>query len=52
MIRIRTYVLTLKHDAGIIDIATAASSKEAAINIIMKAELCPRRAIKCVRWRR
>jgi ferredoxin len=49
-IKVRTYILTIKHDGGILDIATAASSKEAAASMVMAFEHCPRRAIKKIRW--
>jgi len=49
---IRTYICTVSHDAGIIDIAVAARNKEVACTLIMNFEHCPRRAIKAVRWAR
>ena len=39
------YRLTLTHDTGKVRITTAASSEEAAIDIVLKAEGAPRRAI-------
>ena len=51
-IRIRTYICTVKHDDGVLDIAVGASSKEVACTMIMNFEHCPRRAIKAVRWAR
>jgi ferredoxin len=49
-IRIRTYVVTLKHDAGLMDIALGARNKGVAKDMIMAAEHCPARAIKKIRW--
>jgi hypothetical protein len=42
---IKNYVILLKHDGGPFQIKTSASSEEAAIQIVMKAESCPRNAI-------
>lgn len=39
------YTLKVKHDNGTVNIKTTASSEEAAIGNIMKAENCPRSAI-------
>lgn len=39
------YVLTLKHDNGCMKLRTMAQNKSAAIDMVMEAERCPRRAI-------
>lgn len=41
----RTYIITLAHDRGKTKIRTVATSQKDAINAIMQAENCPRRAI-------
>ena len=41
----KAYVLTLKHDAGMVDLTVYAESLEAAIEQTMRTELCPRRSI-------
>ena len=43
------YLVTIRHDAGIIRITTTATSAESAIAIIMQSEGCPRSAIKSVK---
>ena len=42
------YTLKVKHDKGTVNIKTTASSEEAAIGNVMKAENCPRGAILSV----
>ena len=44
-----TYKVTLKHDNGVINITTYASSEEAAIYKICEFEGCPISAIKKIR---
>jgi hypothetical protein len=39
------FTFLLKHDNGMSILKTSASSLEAAIEKVMQAELCPRRAI-------
>jgi len=41
----KTYTATLKHDTGKIRLRVIASSEQAAIDMICKAEGCPPRAI-------
>jgi hypothetical protein len=43
------YVLTVKHDRGIVHIHTTADSADGARQIVMAAERCPERAIRRVR---
>ena len=43
--RLFSYVLTLKHDAGFVRIRTVARNKGTAISMVMQAERCPRTAI-------
>jgi hypothetical protein len=43
------YLLTVKHDAGIVRIHTAATSVSVAKYLVMEAECCPERAIRLVR---
>lgn len=50
MLQMNIYILTLKHDNGTIRIKTSASSEEAAISKVMAAELCPRSAIKSIKY--
>jgi Fe-S cluster biogenesis protein NfuA len=45
----KTYVITVSHDHGSIDIQTIAQNIESAISIIMACEGCPRCAIGA--WR-
>ncbi len=40
-----TFILTLKHDAGRINLKVAATDLEAAKKIVMEAEKCPSHAI-------
>lgn len=42
------YTLTLKHDAGKVQLTVTASSMSSAMDQVMKAERCPRSAIKKV----
>jgi hypothetical protein len=42
---VEEFILTVKHDNGTVKIKNTASSEEAAINNVMTAEGCPRRAI-------
>lgn len=44
----RQYLVTLRHDGGIVRILVTATSKEAAIQIARVCERCPRRAIVSV----
>lgn len=46
---VRAYRVRVKHDAGIINITTWATSKTAAARSVMAAERCPARAILKVR---
>ena len=48
--RIRIYIVTVKHDEGLMDIALGARNKEVARDIVMAAEHCPVKAIKKIRW--
>ena len=45
---IKKYQVSLKHDNGKIRITTVATSKQSAIDMIMKAEGCPECAISNV----
>jgi hypothetical protein len=39
------YTITLRHDEGVVSIRTSASSEEAAVRKVLKAELAPRSSI-------
>lgn len=41
----KSYVVTVKHDNGLSKIGTCSTSKDRAIELVMKAEGCPKRAI-------
>lgn len=41
----KTYIMTLKHDTGKTKVKVTASNLETAINMVVLAENCPRRAI-------
>lgn len=43
--KFKTYIVTVKHDNGVSKIGTCSTSKASAIELIMKAEGCPKRAI-------
>ena len=47
----KTYILKLKHDKGIVNIKTFASDEQAAKNIICVAEGCPESAIKKITYK-
>lgn len=41
----RTYHITIKHDKGVLVIRTKARNKAAAVEIVCRAENCPKSAI-------
>lgn len=45
------FILTVKHDKGVVNLHTSTYTAEAAKKIIMAAERCPERAIREVRCR-
>ena len=45
----KRYVVTMKHDDGVVRIHTAASSADAAVWIVLKAELAPPSAVQSVK---
>jgi hypothetical protein len=47
---VHRYLVRVKHDNGIVNIKTTATSEEWARKVVMKAEGCPERAIISVQW--
>lgn len=45
----REYVITLKHDKGIVKIKTVSHSIQSAINLVLSAEYAPLEAVRNVK---